>query len=400
MARHVLPSTSATAAPIRLQVSFIRPDLLLGGEAVHPATGEVAGLPIRGEDALIGPSISHCLVRRVVRTDTAPGHHQAAATASNGGIMPEYVAIWTLLDTATLWRTGELPPPREPSGITDDQRKPEHPFKRELVTGGSHTGGLAPDGWVPVRKGGTAWISDGAFRLAAAMHGGADEGAQRIGACAVEAWERDLVRCLDLHALVAGAGPDGLLETVDVLLLRPASSVSQEVEKAVLDEALRWLGVDPAEPMARTAGRRRRAGDDGDTVVVNVDGEGRVQGHLRHAYGGWPEGAVLADIALPRLVELLGRLRTDSRGTDADLLEAYLDAAHPAWRDLAAGESEDATTAADPWEVLGLRQGASWDEVTAAYRSIMKRVHPDVAGLPPWVSRAVADAYRTLKEAA
>jgi len=40
-------------------------------------------------------------------------------------------------------------------------------------------------------------------------------------------------------ALIAGAGPDGLLETVEVLLLRPASSVSQKVEKVVLDEALR-----------------------------------------------------------------------------------------------------------------------------------------------------------------
>ena len=30
----------------------------------------------------------------------------------------------------------------------------------------------------------------------------------------------------------------------------------------------------------------------------------------------------------------------------------------------------------------------------------MKKVHPDTGGLPAWVSRAVADAYRTLKEAA
>ena len=300
MTRHVLPSTSANAAPTRLQVSFVRPDLLLVGDAVHPVTGEVVALPHQGKDALISPSINHCLVRRVVRTATASEHHRTMALSMNGGSMPEYVALWTLLDTASLWRTDELPPPREPSRATDDKRQPEHPFKRELVTGGGPTGGLAPNGWIAVRKGGTAWVSDGAFRLAAAMHGSADAGAHRIGMLAVEAWERDLVRCLDLHALVAGACPDGLLETADVRLLRPASSVGQEVEKAVLDEALHWLGVDPNEPMARTTGRRRKAGDDGDIIVVGVDGEGRVYGHLRHAYGGWPDGTVLADMPLPR----------------------------------------------------------------------------------------------------
>lgn len=31
----------------------------------------------------------------------------------------------------------------------------------------------------------------------------------------------------------------------------------------------------------------------------------------------------------------------------------------------------------DPWRVLGLRPGAPRDEVTAAYRELMKRYHPD-----------------------
>lgn len=239
MARHVLSSTVTAATPTRRQVSFIRHDLLLVGKAVHPTGGQVMELPVHGEDVPIGPAICHCLVRRVMRTGMAPESHRGTATAMNGGAMPAYVALWTLLDTAALWRTGKSPPPREPSGATDDDRKPEHPFRRELVAGGSPSGGPAPDGWVPVLKEGTVWVSDGAFRLAAAMRGGAGEGSGRIGALAAEAWERDLVRCLDLHALVAGAGPDGLLETAEVRLMRPASSVSQEVERAVLDEALR-----------------------------------------------------------------------------------------------------------------------------------------------------------------
>ena len=109
-----------------------------------------------------------------------------------------------------------------------------------------------------------------------------------------------------------------------MLALRPASSVSQEVEKAVLDEALRWLGVDPSGELKRTPGRRRKAGEDGDVVVVDVDAEGRVHGHLRRSYGGWGTGTALTDIPTVRLVELLGLLRTDSLRSDADLFEAYL----------------------------------------------------------------------------
>ncbi len=398
MSRHILSFSTGLGQPIRRQVSFIRQDLLLEGEAVHPETGEIFELPVRGENALIGPAISHTLVRRVVPTDGLPEHRRATAKTANGGVQPAYVALWTLLDTAHLWRTDEPPPPREPSVAADD-REPEHPFKRELVTGGTPTGGNGPTGWQAVKKSSTVWVSDGAFRLAAAMHGSADAGAKRIGALAAEAWERDLQRCIELNSVVAEAA-DGLLETEEVQMLRPASSVSQEVEKLVLDEALVWLGVDPTEQLKRTSGRRKKAGDDGDIIVVDVDADGRVHGHLRRGFGGWPAETTFTDITVPRLVELLGLLRTEKHGMDADLLEAYLDAAHPAWRDVAAEEPADATTASDPWEVLGLTRGASRDEVTAAYRTIMKKVHPDVSGLPPWVSRAVADAYRNVREAA
>lgn len=399
MGRHIRSATPDTGlVPIRRQVSCIRRDLLLEGEAFHPGTGEVQVLPAQGANALIGPSIAHTLVRRVVPAVGLPPALRSEAEEANSGELPAFVALWTLLDTGTLWRTEELPPPREPTTAEED-REPEHPFKPQLVTGGTQRGDNAPGGWVAVRKGTTTWVSDGAFRLAAAMHGSADEGAKRISSLAVDAWDEDLERCLELHALVAAAGPDGLLETGEVLALRPSSSVSQEVEKQVLDEALVWLGVDPREKLKRTPGRRRRTSDDGDVLAVDVDGNGRVHGHLRRAYGGWPSATALTDIPLPRLIELLGMFRTENLGSDADMLEAYLDAAHPAWREAAANELAPATgLASDPWEVLGIPRGASRDEVVAAYRRLMKRVHPDTDGLPAWMSRAVSDAYRALKE--
>ncbi len=294
MARHILAANLSSATPIRRQVSFIRNDLLLDGETVSPQTGEVVVLPIAGENALVGPAISHCLSRTVVHTATLPKHQQVAAKAANAGIEPEYAAVWKLLDTAALWRTSDPPLPREPSAAKDD-RLPEHPFKPELVTGGKQHG-EAENGLVPVRKSSTVWVSDGAFRLAAAMHGGADQAAKRIGEVAAIAWDDDLSRCLDFHDAISDAGPDGLLETANVLALRPDSSVSQEVEKEILDEALRWLGVDPTENLTRTPGRRKAPGDDGDIITVDVDAEGRVHGHLRQSCGGWTAATKLVDI--------------------------------------------------------------------------------------------------------
>ena len=314
MARHVFAQCpDSQAFPTRRQVSLVRRDLLLLAEAVDPRTGEAVDLPVpaRGPDggngALIGPSVALSLVRRVLATEGLPAPLREQAKARAGGVMPQHVAVWTLLDPADLWRTGELPPPREPS--QGEQEEPEHPFRRELVTGGTPLPEPVLDGWVRIKKSTTAWVSDGAFRLAAAMHGSADAGAERIGELAAAAWERDVERCLELHELV-GAAPEGVLETEEVLALRPASSVSQEVERAVLEEALRWLGVDPSEEMRRTPGRRRKAGNDGDVVVVDVDAEGRVHGRMRRPYGGWGTGTALTDIPMVRLVELLGLLRT------------------------------------------------------------------------------------------
>lgn len=326
MARHVFAqSPEAQAAPTRRQVSLVRRDLLLVGGTVDPSTGEALDLPMPaggldgGNGALIGPSAALSLVRRVVATKELPAALREQAKARTGGVFPQHVAVWSLLDPADLWRTGDLPPPREPS--QGEQEEPEHPFRRELVTGGTPLPEATLDGWLPVKKNTTAWVSDGAFRLAAAMHGSADAGAERIGELAAAAWERDVERCLELHELV-GEAPGGLLETEDVLALRPVSSVSQEVERAVLEEALRWLGVDPSEELKRTPGRRRKAGQDGDVVVVDVDAESRVHGHLRRTYGGWGTGTALADIPAMRLVELLGLLRMDGLRSDADLLEA------------------------------------------------------------------------------
>ena len=102
MARHVFAqSPEAQAAPTRRQVSLVRRDLLLLAEAVDPRTGETVDLPIPsggpdgGCGALVGPSVALSLVRRVVAMEglAAPLREQAKARA--GGVLPQYVAVWT-----------------------------------------------------------------------------------------------------------------------------------------------------------------------------------------------------------------------------------------------------------------------------------------------------------------
>ena len=69
----------------------------------------------------------------------------------------------------------------------------------------------------------------------------------------------------------------------------------------------------------------------------------------------------------------------------AQLLEAYLDRRHPSWReDMARAEGTPGAggimTRDEAFEVLGLKPGATAEEVRASHRDLMKRMHPDRGG--------------------
>jgi hypothetical protein len=88
----------------------------------------------------------------------------------------------------------------------------------------------------------------------------------------------------------------------------------------------------------------------------------------------------------------LARLWQDCRFADpqsAQILEAYLDRMHPTWReDLSRSEGEAGHAAAgdgpmtreQALEVLGLRPGASEDDIRRAHRELMMKLHPDRGG--------------------
>jgi DnaJ-domain-containing protein 1 len=109
------------------------------------------------------------------------------------------------------------------------------------------------------------------------------------------------------------------------------------------------------------------------------------------------DGAVLVGALTGQRLNTLAkadllRLLNECHASDPDgvrLLEAYLDRRFPDWR-TADQDDEPAHPGAPPasgtmtreeaYQVLGLQPGAGPDEVRQAYRTLMKKLHPDQGG--------------------
>jgi hypothetical protein len=101
---------------------------------------------------------------------------------------------------------------------------------------------------------------------------------------------------------------------------------------------------------------------------------------------GRHEGAELDALDLTTLLGFLPEIDEESRA----LLMAYLDRRQPSWRehaqaDAAAGASAPAwssgkMTEEEAYQILGVKPGASAEEIGRAHRSLMKKLHPDQGG--------------------
>jgi hypothetical protein len=102
-------------------------------------------------------------------------------------------------------------------------------------------------------------------------------------------------------------------------------------------------------------------------------------------------GARLSAMSAEELQALYEGFEAAGDGDSLALLLAWLDRSGKARAEPA--PADRAMTEAEAYRVLGLAPGASLEEVRAAYRRLMKRVHPDLGG-----SGALAAMLNAAKE--
>jgi hypothetical protein len=99
-------------------------------------------------------------------------------------------------------------------------------------------------------------------------------------------------------------------------------------------------------------------------------------------------GRLLSQLSIEELLQLLAQCHDDD-AQSAALLEAYLDHTHgEGWREhVAPGAREQQTvdvgvkmSAAEARDVLGVGETAGHDEIVAAHRKLMQKIHPDRGG--------------------
>lgn len=105
-------------------------------------------------------------------------------------------------------------------------------------------------------------------------------------------------------------------------------------------------------------------------------------------------GYRLAEMDGEQLIELWRTCRAEDEQS-AQVLEAYLDRMHDDWREAAGAGSADREeqeaagrrgarggemTTEEAYEILGLKPGATKDEVREAHRKLMQKLHPDHGG--------------------
>jgi len=136
---------------------------------------------------------------------------------------------------------------------------------------------------------------------------------------------------------------------------------------------------------------RKASKSPGQTSRIATD---HLEMELDHDTGAM-RGRVLKGAFAGREIETmspaeLGMLWQDCRFSDlqsAQIIEAYLDSAHPSWREDMARAGADAgpapggtMTREEAYEVLGLGPGASEEEIRHAHRELMLKLHPDRGG--------------------
>jgi hypothetical protein len=98
----------------------------------------------------------------------------------------------------------------------------------------------------------------------------------------------------------------------------------------------------------------------------------------------------LSELDLPDLLELRDECLSDAQSVA--VLESYLDRIHPDWRKAsgrrASSDRGDAGLSLnEAYDILGLKPGATREDIIAAHRRLMQKLHPDHGGSDYLASR-------------
>lgn len=185
-----------------------------------------------------------------------------------------------------------------------------------------------------------------------------------------------------LPRLLAAAGIAGFLM---LLTVRGGAEIAVPLLAVLAPLLLRWLRLPSPSPTAAGQTSLNQSTVTTRFLVMTLDHvSGAMTGTVRE---GRFAGRSLQDLTRPELLELWRECQPDPQSTA--VLEAYLDRHVDAgWRNQADTERKDRTQAtehdhmdrAEAYRVLGLQSGADRDEIQAAYRRLIQRVHPDQGG--------------------
>jgi hypothetical protein len=204
----------------------------------------------------------------------------------------------------------------------------------------------------------------------------------------------------------AAAWGGGLLGAVLLAALLASGRGAQALWAAVLFGPAAWRmfqGWRAARTFSRGGAASPGGASDVETahLEMGLDHDtGRMWGRIKQ---GRYAGRELADLDLPGLLDLLAELA--ARDPESmPLLEAWLDRAHPDWRDAAAWHdagpppgrpSSGRMTREEALSVLGLSEGAGEAEIRSAHRRLMRAAHPDQGG-SDWLASRLNEARDTL----
>ena len=147
-----------------------------------------------------------------------------------------------------------------------------------------------------------------------------------------------------------------------------------------------WLAVlFPQLRQAANGGAKTQASTDAGSTTTESSffrmtlhhASGHMDGEIKQ---GTYKGHFLSELAVPQIVGLLSEMQDyDSQR----LLETYLDHHHPEWRHSsqreAAADGQNMTRS-EALSALGLADDATRDDVVAAHRRLIQRLHPDRGG--------------------